>query len=466
MNDPGPPIDSTVMARSSSKNLSLLTLPAEVLDRIFQLVDKPDLVNVRLVSRSFCAIANRPFALKNFTSCHHVVTRHSFETLLAISAHSVFGTYIKRIVLNPARAILERCKTYQEHDEGHVADDSFVESGRFGDLMHRILANIKQHSSSITIGIDESNCFEHGSPGRYFYSQYTTGRKYYGVRELCANELGIVYRTPETLELVIAEICAAEIGINGLEFNLTHRRRSGDNARVRLHKSTAGFLKSRDSPIDLCFTWFSNGVLKYNHLHSRLCLSSSPLLTTREHPHPDGQFVEETVQLLADTSFTDLRLQKLKVDCLPYLDVYFTQFLQTVTLNDIRFGSNRFAQFPYSDLFQRLSKLPGLKHCRFDTLKYTLGPTESPWYQYDIQLASGRYPTDWDSLLLIFPDGKDEFEIRGIDTHNQLEDLAAYTAAAEKRKIYEVEEAGKLDDYRVIGADTPILEDIHFDYDI
>ncbi|KAI4751804.1 hypothetical protein E4T52_05531 [Aureobasidium sp. EXF-3400] len=461
MNDPGPPVDSTVMASARSTRPSLSTLPVEMLDKIFWLVDKPDLVNLRLVSKSVCSIANKPFAVRNFTSCHHVITQRSLQTLLEISAHSVFGACIKKIMVNTARAILEYIHPYDEGDQGTVVDDSFVESGRFSCMMNQILVNVKQHSGSITIGIDESSCFGHGSRDQHFYSRRTPRQKYYGARELRANGLGVVCRTPETLELVIAEIRAAGIDTNGLEINLAHHSHPGDNARVRLHKSTAGFLKSRDSPIDLCFTWIYNGALEYNHLHSRLYLSSSSLLTTREHHHPDGRFVEETVQLLADTSFSDLCLRKLKVDYLPYLDVYFTRFLQTVTLDDIKLGSELFAQGLYSNLFQRLSEIPSLKHCRFYRLHYSMSFVDD---SNRMKLISGNYPSNWTSLLLIFPDGKFEVEIQGSHISEELENLAAYTAAAEKRKVQEIQAAGKLVEHRVMGADTPIFEEEDDDY--
>ena len=42
--------------------------------------------------------------------------------------------------------------------------------------------------------------------------------------------------------------------------------------------------------------------------------------------------------------------------------------------------------------------------------------------------------------------------------------MAAYTAAAEKRKVHEVEAAGRLVEHRVIGADTPILEEEDDEY--
>lgn len=123
MDRSAPPADLTVMASCNSTHSSLSSLPIELLDNIFQLVDNSDLVNLRYVCKSVCAVASRPFAARNFASCYHVFTRHSFETLLAISAHSVFGAYIRKITVCPARVIVECRHPYDEDDPDTVVDD-------------------------------------------------------------------------------------------------------------------------------------------------------------------------------------------------------------------------------------------------------------------------------------------------------------------------------------------------------
>jgi hypothetical protein len=90
MDEPASLANSTVMENLSFSKPSLTTLPTELIDKIFSFIDNLGLINLRLVSRSVCAIANRPFAVENFANSHHVVTRHSFDTLLAVSAHDIF----------------------------------------------------------------------------------------------------------------------------------------------------------------------------------------------------------------------------------------------------------------------------------------------------------------------------------------------------------------------------------------
>jgi hypothetical protein len=139
-----------------------------------------------------------------------------------------------------------------------------------------------------------------------------------------------------------------------------------------------------------------------------------------------------------------------------YLDEYFIQSLQTITLDEIKLGSIRFDQGLYSRLFQRLSGSQSLEHCKFHRLHYDLSYPDG---SSEMRLVSGNYPSKWTSLLLIFADGKFEIEVKGADMSKRLQDLAAYTTAAEKKEAQEVEAAGALADHRVIGADAPIFEE-------
>jgi hypothetical protein len=440
------PTSLTDLATTSKSNFArpaLFALPTEIIDKIFSFVDNSGLVNLRLVSRSVCAIANRPFAVKNFASSHHVVSRESFETLLAVSAHSFFGAYIKSIMISPYRKVLDRLDP-QDPDEDAIVDDLFIQTRGFSELMPKILANVRQHSGSVTIGILE------------FYGEWAgTHRQRFHDENALKGGMGIVTRPSETLGIVLAKAREAGIEINGLHFNLHVNRRFDDVANLKMYKLVTKFLKSRDSPIDLHFTWDDKGLLEYNHLRGHLCFSASSILLNRAHP--DVLFVEGIVRLLADTSFSNLHLQQLDVDCLPNLEAYFTQSLQTITLEDIRLNSTLFAPGLYSNLFQRLSELPDLRHCKFNMLHYSLQYADEIVPPLAIQFSSRYYRSAWESLLLIFPDGKPKVEIQGADIPRQLEDLAAYTAAAEKRKVHEVEAAGELVDRRVMGADVSTI---------
>ncbi|KAH0267966.1 hypothetical protein KCU91_g9721, partial [Aureobasidium melanogenum] len=418
------------MTSSSPTRATLSTLPIEVLDEIFWLVHRSDLVNLRYVSKYICAVANRPFAVRNFRTRRHVVTEHSLKALLAISAHETFGAYFKNILLSPARALSAALGL--GHSEKHVVDDSFVQSGRFSDLMQKVLSNLKQHSDSIAIGVHEDYCMGHGSLDQRFMG--SERQVSYGERALCeAAKFGTVFQTSETLELLLAEMQTAAISVNGLSIEFAWY--SGDPARLRTHKAIKKVLGLRNASIDLRFLWDCNGLLEYKHSQKLLRFSESSLLLDRLDHRNDVLFLDDIVQQLADKSLLELCLRDIDVGHLASLDMYFTQSLQTITLDELALGSIFFAENLYSNTFDCLSELPDLRHCKLHKLHYVLqdqGPRV-------MQTRSGTYRSRWIYLLLVFPNGKFEFEIQGADMSQRLKDLAAYTAAAERKKIQETE---------------------------
>ncbi|CAD0114673.1 unnamed protein product [Aureobasidium uvarum] len=216
------------MASSSPSKATLSALPVELVDRIFWLVDKPDLVNLRFVSKSICAIANRPFAVRNFTHSHQVITKHSMKTLLAVSAHKVFGAYIKSIMISPACRIIKHIRPDDIEEENTVVDDSLIESGRFGKMVHRIFVNLRQHSASIRLGVLEDIYL--GCNYR-LASQHT--RRCHGRNALqVTSPRGISFRTSETLELVIAAMQVAGLNIGGLNIELSLDTRENPKCRT------------------------------------------------------------------------------------------------------------------------------------------------------------------------------------------------------------------------------------------
>ncbi|KAG9531192.1 hypothetical protein KCU93_g2000, partial [Aureobasidium melanogenum] len=143
MDNTAPLADTNAMTFSSPTKATLSTLPVEMLDKICRLVDYPDLVNLRCVNKYICAVANKPFAIRSFSTRRHVVTEHSLKALLAISAHETFGAHIKKIILSPVRAFRAALESLDSDDSGNdimelVVDDSFVKSGKFSDLTQHI----------------------------------------------------------------------------------------------------------------------------------------------------------------------------------------------------------------------------------------------------------------------------------------------------------------------------------------
>lgn len=275
-------------------------------------------------------------------------------------------------------------------------------------------------------------------------------------RAFCeAAEFGTILETPETLELILTEMHAAAINIDGLSIEFA--KHSSYDTKRRTRKAIEKFLGFRSAPIDLRFRWDSNGLLEYQHLQSCLRFSKSSLLFNRSYPGADVLLLDYAVQQLADKSLSEINLRDLHVDYLEYLDMYFAQSLRTVILDDINLGSTYFAEDVYSDMFECLSELRDLRYCKLRRLQYIL-QQERRMSPHVMRTRNGIYRSQWESLLLIFPNGKFEFEVKGTDLSQELRDLAAYTAAAERHKVQKTETEHKVVDHRVIGAGVPILE--------
>lgn len=459
MDDPALLADTNAMTSLSSTRVSFSTLPVEMLDRVFWLVDKPDLLNLRLVSKFICAIAERPFAVRHFANCHHVITKHSMETLLAISEHKVFGPYIKTIMISPARTLMV---TWANIDSSldeyarNVVADYYFRSAKFRQLMRQVFSNLKQHTDSIALAVHEDIYLLREDPSRFKRSIQCYG----ATNLLQESPMGITFRTPETLQFIVAAMKTVGIGINNLDIEL-YRDSIGGGKRMT-DQVIAQLLQSSMAPMDFHLRWNGFSVLEYTHRQDNLCVSQQSLITEQRQDRRDVFFdvltLDAVVQWLTKTFSQKLCLRELCADRLFLLDAYFKRSLHSITLIDITLCSEYFADGVYSSLFKFLSGLPDLKHCKLHKLQYGLARREHP-FDHTFRLLSGTYPTGWQCLLLFFPNGTSELDIAGFDVSKQLENLAAYTAAAETSKIEEVEAAKEVVNHRVIGVNVPVLKE-------
>ncbi|KAG9951430.1 hypothetical protein KCU85_g2796, partial [Aureobasidium melanogenum] len=456
MNDPALHSAAITMESSILSKPALLTLPVEMIERILWLADKPDLANLRLVSRSICTIANRPFAIRNFSNSHHVITEDSINTLFAVSAHKVFGAYIKTIMISPARTIIAKWRNHDssvDENARNAVADYYFRSGKFKQLIRRIFLNLKQHTDSIALAIHEDRYLLHEDPDGFKHRTQC-----HGATALLRNSrIGIAFRTPETLQFIAAAMKMVGIGINRLDLEL-HRDSIGGGKR-KTDQAIVQLLRSSMSPSDFHLRWNGFSVLRYEHTQSSLCFSEQFLITEQRQDRrgvfSDVLVLDEVVQWLTETFSRELCLRELCADRLFLLNAYFKQSLHNITLIDIILGSEYFADGVYSSLFKLLSELPDLRYCKLHRLHYGLIRRDNPCGCY-FRLLSKAYPTGWESLVLFFPNGTTEFEVTGSDVSKQLQDLAAYAAAAETRKIEEVEAAQEVIDHRVIGANVPV----------
>ncbi|THY23459.1 hypothetical protein D6D00_06212 [Aureobasidium pullulans] len=152
---------------------TLLSLPPEVLTLIF--TNPSDLVAIRSVCKKFCKAADRAFALEFFSTRDHVASPYSINALVAISAHSFFGPFVKTIRMNAFRAlatIKSPDKTPSKPksaspksgkiDQSIKTDHVRTHKRFFADLVYRklmvqVFGNIKQHGNGINIEVHDSS---------------------------------------------------------------------------------------------------------------------------------------------------------------------------------------------------------------------------------------------------------------------------------------------------------------------
>ncbi|TIA42521.1 hypothetical protein D6C78_01005 [Aureobasidium pullulans] len=157
---------------------TLLSLPPEVLTLIF--TNPSDLVAIRSVCKKFCKAADRAFALEFISTRDHVASPYSINALVAISAHSFFGPFVKTIRMNAFRALTtikspdktpskpksaspksgkidQSIKTDQSDKNDHVRTHKrFFADLVYRKLMVQVFGNIKQHGNSINIEVHDS----------------------------------------------------------------------------------------------------------------------------------------------------------------------------------------------------------------------------------------------------------------------------------------------------------------------
>lgn len=255
------------------------TLPPELLGRVFDFVDDKDLISLRLVCKDICAAANRPFVLCFFANSHHVTTEHSIQALVKITAHGVFSPYISTVTICSARIathVLDERDNTENTDEENVepheepgdeadgeADDnddesddveeflvdtSFVRSGQFDRLLKIAFSNIRKTSRYIAIGVSR----DYQSGGSFTFFSLSPKRRPYGWRTMI-DASNIIYRTVDTLNIILAAASDSGCQINGLSVVYYMPFLNDDGCEMT--KALENFFQTCTSPLDIYLDW-------------------------------------------------------------------------------------------------------------------------------------------------------------------------------------------------------------------
>lgn len=448
------------------------TLPPELLGRVFDFVDDKDLISLRLVCKDICAAANRPFAICFFANSQHVATEHSIQALVKITAHGVFSPYIKTVTICSARIathVLDERDNTGDTDEEDIepheepgdeadreADDnddesddvgetlvdtSFVRSGQFDRLLKIAFSNIRETSRYVAIGVSK----DYRSRGSFSNILLSPKRRPYGWRTMI-DASNIIYRTVDTLNIILAAASDSGCQINGL--SVVYYMPSLYDDGYEMKKALERFFQTCTSPLDIYFDWKGFPVIEY------VCREESVNLFghfVSSRGNNDAQSpVDAVVRWILKQPMWDFYADSFKFSDLSFSDIYFVDSLEDVMLTRLELQSSPFGKDSYSNLFERLAAMPNLRLCEFYKFKYQI-PRQ--YDGYSVELRSGTYPAKRDNLYLLFPNNQICLNVSGENVSQQLLDLAAYTSAAERKKIQAIEADGEVKDPWVSALD-------------
>ncbi|KAF1349106.1 hypothetical protein BDV97DRAFT_390798 [Delphinella strobiligena] len=124
-------------ATEKAPRLSMLqTLPTELVTIVVEFADWKDLPALRATSKVLCQIAFPPFCEAFFRRRRHVLSKHSLQALIDITAHPVFGPYVREIMIGSFRLSPKAMEGQQfaARVYHHLSNDQLVEA--YGCMVH------------------------------------------------------------------------------------------------------------------------------------------------------------------------------------------------------------------------------------------------------------------------------------------------------------------------------------------
>lgn len=137
---------------------SLLSLPPEMLVRIFKFVEPGDLKSLRSTCKCTEPAATPLLAKEFLTNRRHVLTMKSIKDLEDMVSHPYFGPFVRSIAFNCVRKTLPYAPFPE--DIGNLGppfqindNESFEESGSRPSKIYNIIRKIQSHHGKISLGV-------------------------------------------------------------------------------------------------------------------------------------------------------------------------------------------------------------------------------------------------------------------------------------------------------------------------
>lgn len=205
---------------------SLLALPPELLSTIIDACDRPDLVNLRLVSKYLCALSTHRFGTECLSDLSFILSAHSLQGLVQLTAHPL-SRYVQRIFFG----------THLLVEQNHLGQDSisvpeeyksiaktttaFLESGSHVKLLTQAFGNLKARGQAVTLGLCDDLVQQDEAT-------WSLSRKMYGFDQLygaAVPSTDVWTADPgEVLNGILAAADAAARPVKKLHLHLSHNR--------------------------------------------------------------------------------------------------------------------------------------------------------------------------------------------------------------------------------------------------
>lgn len=227
------------------KKTGMLDLPAELLVRVANNLEKKDIINLRKLCRELAAAADDQFVSEYFTERHHLLEVHSLEVLKNITADHRLIRRLRKLVLvqvalgdqflclrcyqqDPALSNLALCKTScpnvtniwgKEFDHQRT----IFNSGEKGaSLLKECLTNIKKAAVTPEFGLHESEAvslfdtFARPVGGVYGHASLDKKLGIHGNRTARSWRLKHIISFNKSLELILEAFCSTGISVKSL----------------------------------------------------------------------------------------------------------------------------------------------------------------------------------------------------------------------------------------------------------
>ncbi|TIA25276.1 hypothetical protein D6C81_01885 [Aureobasidium pullulans] len=451
-------LTGNVQVAVQDANPLLLGMPNEVLSMIVDHAGPQAFPALRLTNKHLRAIANKPFAILNFSERKHVQSLHSMEALVEITAHAFFGIFVKKVIVSAFRPEVERARYYAvdcgsywrpEHDRycmDHAPRHLVMTPEQFREKLDDVFSNIARISHSVSIGICVKPLGCYGSKSyqlcvdlvedslkrQWYYSDreesftnYSLSKTFQPIQEAAQNSG--------------CEIQGVKIEILGYAVSKISNTDLRSEIRTLMKSLVVSLSKPLNLDLSLNYDSYSSPLVQLRYDHKTATMDLSGL----EFGH------RKVLSCLLAFRITVLNIQDCWLDGSEYPKILCSPTLERLTLRRVSLKTRYFERNLWSSLLEKLSHLRELAYFELQGALYEFAQHEIDNEYYFI-LSSGQYVA-YDrkhtaNFRLSLSDTDEPFVIRGEYVPARIKSLAVEVAQMEANKISDIETHGRVRD--------------------